>query len=61
MPSIPTLAFGLYSYSFSARPEISNTPMQLMGCLILLVPVLIIFVAGHKRLMGNISMGGIKE
>lgn len=61
MPSIPTLAFGLYAYSFSAKPAVSNTPMRLMGCLILMIPVLILFVAGHKRLMGNISMGGIKE
>lgn len=61
MPSIPTLAYGLYAYSFSAAPEISNTPMRLAGCFILIIPVLIIFIAGHKRLMGNISMGGIKE
>lgn len=61
MPSIPTLAFGLYAYSFSAAPEISNTPMRLAGCFILVVPILCIFLAGHKRLMGNISMGGIKE
>ena len=49
------------AYSFSAKPAVSNTPMRLMGCLILMIPVLILFVAGHKRLMGNISMGGIKE
>ena len=61
MPSIPTLAYGLYAYSFSTVPEISNTPMRLAGCFILIIPILIVFIAGHKRLMGNISMGGIKE
>jgi ABC-type glycerol-3-phosphate transport system permease component len=61
MPTIPTLAFGLYEYSFSAKPAINNTPMRLMGCLILIVPALILFIAFHKRLMGNISMGGVKE
>ncbi len=61
MPSIPTLAYGLYAYSFSTVPEISNTPMRLAGCFILIIPVLAVFIAGHKRLMGNISMGGIKE
>ena len=29
MPSYPTLAFGLYEYSFSAAPEINNTPMRM--------------------------------
>ena len=61
MPSIPTLAYGLYAYSFSTVPEISNTPMRLAGCFSLIIPILIVFIAGHKRLMGNISMGGIKE
>ncbi len=61
MPSIPTIAYGLYTYSFSTIPEISNTPMRLVGCLILIVPILIVFVFCHKKLMGNISMGGIKE
>lgn len=61
MPTHPTLAFGLYAYSFSTSPEISNTPMRLAGCFILIIPIFIIFVAFHKRLLGNISMGGIKE
>ena len=61
MPSVPTIAYGLYTYSFSTIPEISNTPMRLVGCLILIVPILIVFVFCHKKLMGNISMGGIKE
>lgn len=61
MPTHPTLAYGLYAYSFSTSQEISNTPMRLAGCLILIIPILFIFIAFHKRLLGNISMGGIKE
>lgn len=61
MPSYPTLAYGLYVYSFSAKPAISSTPMKLAGCYILMIPVLILFAFFHKKIMGNISMGGIKE
>ena len=61
MPTHPTLAYGLYAYSFSASQEISNTPMRLAGCIVLIIPILLVFVAFHKRLLGNISMGGIKE
>ncbi|HIY77850.1 MAG TPA: carbohydrate ABC transporter permease [Candidatus Borkfalkia excrementavium] len=61
MPSYPTLAFGLYEYSFSAAPEINNTPMRMAGCFVLAVPILIVFLFTHDRMMSNLSMGGVKE
>lgn len=61
MPSFPTVAFGLYEYSMSAKPAINNTPMRLAGCYVLIVPVLIVFLIFRNRLMSNISMGGVKE
>lgn len=61
IPSFPTLAYGLYEFSFSAKPAISSAPMKLMACLILAVPIIIFFICFHKRLMGNISFGGLKE
>lgn len=61
MPNIKTLAFGLYEYSLSYAPAITGTPMKLAGCCILVVPVLILFLCFHERIMGNISSGGIKE
>ena len=61
LPSYPGLAYGLYEYSTSTKPAINNTPMKLAGCYILIVPILIIFLIFKDKLMGNISMGGIKE
>ena len=61
MPSYPTLAFGLYEYSFSAAPEINITPMRMAGCFVLAVPILIVFLFTHDRMMSNLSMGGVKE
>lgn len=61
MPNIKTLAFGLYEYSLSYAPAIAGTPMKLAGCCILAVPVLILFLIFHDKIMGNISSGGIKE
>ena len=60
-PNIKTLAFGLYEYSLSYNPAISGVPMKLAGCCILMVPVLILFVCFHERIMGNVALGGIKE
>lgn len=60
-PSVPTLAVGLYKFSFSSSDEYSSSPIQLAGSMILFIPIFIIFVALQDKLMGNISMGGMKE
>jgi ABC-type glycerol-3-phosphate transport system permease component len=59
MPNIKTLAFGLFEFSTSA--QVSSMPERLAGCFVLILPVLTIFLIFNERIMGNISMGGIKE
>jgi len=61
MPSFPTLAYGLYDYSISTKPQINNTPMRLAGCFILMIPVFTVFIFTHDRIMSNLSVGGVKE
>ncbi len=63
MPNVPTLAFGLYWLCLenSVTAVIKNVPCAMAGCVMMLVPMLILFLCTHKRLMGNLSMGGIKE
>ena len=61
IPSYPTMAYGLYLYNFSTISAISDTPMKIAGCMIVFLPILIVFTVFQKRLMGNISMGGVKE
>ncbi len=61
MPSHPTLSFGLYYYvrgSFEA--ETADTPHQLAGCMLMAIPLFLIFIVFQKRLLGNLSMGGLK-
>ncbi len=40
---------------------ISYPTMKLTGAMILVIPILILFIALNKKLLGNISLGGIKE
>jgi ABC-type glycerol-3-phosphate transport system permease component len=57
----PTAAIGIYSFSFSYGTESSWEPMKITGGMLLLVPVLIAFLCFHSKIIGNVSMGGVKE
>ncbi len=61
MPSFPTLAMGLYSFTFSTNSAVGSVPIRMAGNFMIFVPILIVFLIFRNRLLGNISMGGIKE
>lgn len=61
VPNIKTLAFGLYEYSHSYDQAISSTPMRLAGANILAIPIIIVFLCFHKKIMGGYTEGGVKE
>lgn len=61
MPSYPTLAYGLWYYVNGAYElKTSTVPMKLGGCMIMAVPLFAIFIAFQKKLLGNVSLGGLK-
>ncbi len=60
LPTHPTIANGLFYYCFSSGQENSIVPMQVVGCIIVMIPILIIFLIFKGKLMGNISVGGMK-
>ncbi len=61
LPSRPTAALGLYIFEFNSTNEISNTPMKMTASIILMLPVLIVFIFMKNKMMGNLTMGGLKE
>jgi len=60
IPSYPTLAFGIYYLSRSSNNNLSNVPMRMAGCIMLITPILILFIIFRNKLIGNLSMGGVK-
>lgn len=60
LPSYPTVAYGLFEYCGSLATATSTVPMRLAGCMLMLVPLFILFLCFHKRLIGNIAFGGLK-
>ncbi len=61
LPDMPPLALGLYRFNQSTDNAISDVPTKLAGCFLVLIPILLIFIIFQNKLMGNLSMGGLKE
>jgi ABC-type glycerol-3-phosphate transport system permease component len=61
IPSKPTLSLGVYTLLQSTEKAFGWPPAKIAGCYIIFIPILILFIAFHKQLMGNLTMGGVKE
>lgn len=61
LPTHPTVAFGVYFVEYINRGAAQYTPEKIACYMMLALPVLLIFIFFKDKLMGNISMGGIKE
>jgi len=61
MPTHPTLAYGVYRIAHEVSSgDLANIPTRISVCMMLAVPILIVFVIFKDKIMGNISIGGIK-
>ncbi len=61
LPNQKTLAQFFFDFINSDSTAISYTPMKLVGAMILIVPILLLFIFLNKKIMGNLSLGGLKE
>jgi ABC-type glycerol-3-phosphate transport system permease component len=73
MPNYPTLSYFLFQVQ-NVRKQVpvnglpapmksitsGETPTKMAATFVLVTPILLIFIALHKKLMGNLSIGGIK-
>lgn len=62
MPHKPTVAYGIFKFFFQAQDNrFEPVPMKLTGAFIVAIPIIVLFVLCQKRIMQNVTMGGIKE
>ena len=62
LPSHPTVSYGLYHFVYeNPDNDLSSVPMRLAGCYLMMLPVLVLFIIFRNKMIGNISMGGLKE
>lgn len=66
MPTKPTLAYATYLFTNASKAIGLDGKFrgrlyyEVAACMMLALPILIIYIAFNKKLMGDISMGGIK-
>ncbi len=60
MPTHPTLMFAIQQLSGSGKEVLSTTPMRMACCVIVVIPLTILFVAFSDKIMGNLTVGGVK-
>lgn len=61
MPDMPTVAYGLYIFNGSTVTDLNTIPYKLAAAIEMMVPVLLLFVLFNKRIIGDITIGGMKE
>lgn len=65
MPGLPTIAYGVFQATSTTYSQIDfafkGAPLSVASSLIAALPVTIIFIIFKDKLMGDISLGGIKE
>lgn len=60
MPSYPTIAYGMYVIKESTDNAVSAIPAKMAAAVLMLIPILILFAAFQKKLLGNLTIGGLK-
>lgn len=60
LPNKPTAALGMLKLSQTIDNFYSTTPMRMTGSVLLMVPILVLFMLFHKRMLGDLNVGGIK-
>ena len=65
LPTKPTLAYAVYLFSALDSPGLNpavkgKTTIEIAACLMLAMPILVVYCVFSKKLVGDISMGGIK-
>lgn len=56
----PTVSLGMYFIATAKKEGFTDAGFKFASSFMVLIPVLILFLAFNKRLLGNLTMGGIK-
>ncbi len=59
-PSYPVAAYGMFQLQKTTFGQAAQMPIKLAGIMIMALPILIVFAVFNRKVMSNVSVGGIK-
>jgi ABC-type glycerol-3-phosphate transport system permease component len=59
LPSMPTIAYGIYRFSVDPSNKVT-IPAQFAASISLAIPMIILFACTKEKILGSISIGGLK-
>lgn len=59
-PSYPVAAYGMFQLQKTTLGQAAQMPIKLAGIMIMALPILIVFAVFNRKVMSNVSVGGIK-
>jgi ABC-type glycerol-3-phosphate transport system permease component len=60
-PSLRVLAAAVYLVSYGGVRTIKGAPAQISAAMIMAIPLILLFIVFRNKILGEISMGGLKE
>ena len=60
LPSKPSLAYGMYRFQYLTGKDLTWPPIQVAGCVILMLPVLTLFIVLKAKILGGVTIGTLK-
>lgn len=62
LPNRPVAAYGLWKFKGMNNADVAHVTKKMTACFLLIIPVLVMFLLFHEKMMGSISLAeGIKE
>ncbi len=56
----PTLAYAVFKFQQSYEPGASEVPVKLAALFVVAMPMLVLFLIFREKMMGSLTMGGLK-
>lgn len=61
LPGYPTLSVAMYLLSLDKQPFFAYLPGRFASYIVFIIPIFVLFMIFKDKIMGNISIGGVKE
>ena len=60
LPSMPTVSYGLYRFTRSTDNKATFVTVWVAACMLVTIPICIVFMLFKDKMIGNLAVGGIK-